>query len=229
MVGLGGYSRVSRSDGWVAMRMGSGRLTRRRWLGAAVIGALRVALPVRMTAIGMEGAVTDATVAVGQEMKGAAVKGLAPRAPELEYCFELLVQVDAPMDLGETQHGHRRIVPIAGGSFSGPKLEGVVVPGGADWQVIHPDGVVEIDTRYTLKTKDGALIYLRNAGLRYATPEVTARMAAGELVSPTQYYFRTSPVFETAAPGLQWMVHSLFVGVAERRPKDVSVQVWRVL
>lgn len=179
--------------------------------------------------MGMEVVVTDATVAVGQEMKAAEMKTPDIKAPGMEYCFELSVQVDAAMDLGETQYGHRRIVPIAGGSFKGPKLEGIVVPGGADWQVIHPDGMVEIDTRYTLKTRDGVLVYLRNAGLRYATPVVTRRMAAGELVSPTQYYFRTTPVFETAAPELQWMVHSLFLGVAERRPKDVSVQVWRVL
>ena len=158
-----------------------------------------------------------------------AAKEFAVKAPGMEFCFELFVQVDAPLDLGETAHGHRRIVPIAGGSFTGPRLEGTVVPGGADWQVIHPDGVVDIDTRYTLKTKDGALVYLKNSGLRYATPEVTKRMAAGELVPPSQYYFRTTPVFETSAPELQWMVRSLFVGVAERRPRDVSVQVWRVL
>ena len=75
------------------------------------------------------------------------------KAPGMEFCFELLVQLDEPMDLGETAHGHRRIIPIAGGSFTGPRLEGMVVPGGADWQVIHPDGVVDIDTRYTLKDR----------------------------------------------------------------------------
>ena len=151
-----------------------------------------------------------------------------PKPPALEFCFNLFVQIATPLDLGETQQGHRRIVPITGGHFAGPRLQGEIVPGGADWQVIHPSGVVEIDTRYTLKTRDGGLIYLRNPGLRYATPEITHRMAQGELVKPTDYYFRTNPVFETSVPALQWMVQSFFLGIAERRPNDVSVQVWRV-
>lgn len=195
------------------------RFTRRGVLGMA--GLMWAGWPMRLFA----------SVAQGEEKKimanGAAKAPVT--APGLEFCFELFVEIDAPLDLGETHHGHRRIVPIAGGRFEGPRLEGTIVPGGADWQVIHPDGVVDIDTRYTLKTKAGALVYLKNAGLRYATPAVTKRMTAGELVAPSEYYFRTNPVFETSAPELQWMVQSLFVGVAERRPHDVSVQVWRVM
>lgn len=151
------------------------------------------------------------------------------KAPELEFCFELFVNVEVPLDLGVTTHGHRRIVPVAGGRFEGPRLAGEILPGGADWQVIYPDGVVKMDARYTLRTAGGALVYLRNAALRSATPEVTKRMAAGELVDPSEYYFRTNPVFETSAPELQWMARSIFIGVAQRRPRDVSVEVWRVL
>src|SRR5262249_17862038 len=121
-----------------------------------------------------------------------------------------------------------RIVPIEGGTFEGPNLRGAVLPGGADWQIVRPDGLSELDTRYTLRADDGALIYIQNAGMRHASPEIVEKLLAGEQVDPSLVYFRTVPTFETAAPQLAWLTRAIFIATGERHPKDVIVSVWRV-
>ena len=98
-------------------------------------------------------------------------------------------------DLGNTPHGHRRIIPITGGSFEGPAIKGTVEPGGADWQIIRADNVAELNAQYTLKTDDGALIYITNKGYRHGPPAVLQRLAKGEAVDPKEYYFRAVPFF----------------------------------
>jgi hypothetical protein len=149
--------------------------------------------------------------------------------PELEFAFEARITVGAPLGLGRTAAGERRIIPITGGTFAGPKLTGRILPGGADWQLIRADGVADIDARYTLETDAGELIYVANRGLRHGPPAVMASLAKGEPVDPAQYYFRTVPTFETAAAGCAWLTRALFIGVGERRPDRVVLRFWEVL
>ena len=149
--------------------------------------------------------------------------------PELAFAFEARVQVGPPLQIGQTPRGLRRIVPIAGGTFEGPGFRGAVLPGGADWQVIQADGFSDLDTRYTLETDAGDLVYVQNRGVRHAAPDVMKRLLAGEPVDPAHVYFRTVPTFETAAPHLQWLTRSVFVGVGERQPSEVVIRFWRVL
>src|SRR5690606_17502774 len=122
----------------------------------------------------------------------------------------------------------RRIVEILGGTFEGPEIKGRVVPGGADWQMIQPDGFSELDTRYSLETDQGEIIYVQNFGIRHAPPEVMQRLNAGESVDPSLVYFRTMPRFETSSLRLQWLVRSVFIGTGERYPDAVQIQCWRV-
>lgn len=150
-------------------------------------------------------------------------------APELQLAFEARVQVGPPIELGLVPHGRRRIVPILGGTFEGPAVKGLVLPGGADWQVIRGDGVAELDTRYTLQTDDGSLVYVQNRGIRHGPPDVMARLLAGEPVDPALVYFGTTPVFETSAPELQWLMRAVFVGTGERHPLAVVIRFWRLL
>jgi hypothetical protein len=103
-----------------------------------------------------------------------------------------------------------------------------VLTGGADWQVIRSDGVAELDTRYTLETDAGQLVYVQNRGLRHAPPDVMQRLLAGEPVEPSLVYFGTTPIFETDAPGLQWLTRSIFVGTGERYPSAVVIRFWRL-
>lgn len=153
---------------------------------------------------------------------------MSSTAPRLTFVMELQVHVDPAVEIGAVGHGRRRIVPIRGGTFEGPRLRGEVLDGGADWQIVREDGLAELDTRYTLRTDGGELIYIRNAGMRHAAPQVAAKLLAGEAVDPTLVYFRTVPVFETAAPALAWLTRAIFVGDGERHPDRVVIRVWKV-
>ena len=150
------------------------------------------------------------------------------RPPGLDYVGEVLAEVAAPLVVGYGPTGERRIIPILGGTVVGPRLSGVIMPGGADYQLIRPDGVADIEARYTLRLADGALVYVVNRGLRHAAPEDMARLLRGEPVPPERVYFRTTPTFETAAATHAWLLRSLFVGFGERRPTAVLVRIYAV-
>jgi hypothetical protein len=151
----------------------------------------------------------------------------APPAPKLTYAFELHATVAAPTELGQVANGRRRIVDITGGTVEG-LVKGKVRPGGADWQIVRADGFTELDTRYTIETDKGQLIYVQNPGMRHAAPDVMKKLLAGETVDPALVYFRTQPKFETAAPELQWLTRSLFVGLGERYRSEVVIRFYRV-
>jgi len=151
-----------------------------------------------------------------------------PPSPGLVFAFEARVEVGAPLEVGQLPKGMRRIVPILKGTFEGPGIKGRVMPGGADWQIIGADGFSELDTRYTLETDNGRIVYVQNAGVRHAAPEVMQRLLRGETVDPKLVYFRTIPKFETAAPELQWLTRNVFIGTGERYPTEVVIKFWRV-
>ena len=148
--------------------------------------------------------------------------------PRLTYAMTLRVQVGKPTEFGQVPRGRRRVIPILGGTFDGPNVRGTVLPGGADWQIVRADGFTELDTRYTLQTDTGSLIYIQNAGIRHASAEITKKLLAGERVDPSQVYFKTVPTFETSAPELQWLTRAIFLGIGERQPSEVIIHVWKV-
>jgi Protein of unknown function (DUF3237) len=152
-----------------------------------------------------------------------------PPAPGLEYICELKVKLDPAIVVGQTPKGLRRIIPITGGTMDGPQIKGEILPGGADWQYIRPDGTVELEAHYQIRTSDSVIIYITNTGIRVATPEITAKMAKGEYVPAAEYYFRTTPKFESPAGKYYWMNNALFISSGIRNPGDVSIQVWKVL
>lgn len=152
-----------------------------------------------------------------------------PVVPTLQLLYTSRIDIAAPLDVGKAPHGQRRIINITGGAFSGPRLSGRVLPGGADWQIVRSDGIVEVEARYTLETDDGALIYISNWGLRHGPPEVIRRLGAGETVDPREYYFRTTPTFETGAPGYAWLNGVIAVAVGERRADAVIISAYEVM
>ena len=147
---------------------------------------------------------------------------------ELEFAFELSVEVSAIQVMGDTHRGNRRMIPITGGTFEGPEIKGNVQAGGYDWQVIRPDGVAELDARYVLVTEDGALITIVNQGLRRGPAEVMKRLSEGKEVDPSEYYFRSIPIFETADPKYAWLSQSVFVATGIRKPDKVLIQVYKI-
>jgi Protein of unknown function (DUF3237) len=147
---------------------------------------------------------------------------------KLQPLFRAEITLAAPQELGETPQGRRRIIGITGGRFAGERLSGRVLAGGADWQVIRPDGVADLDARYTLETSDGALIYVRNRGYRHGSPETMRRLAAGEPVDPSLYYMRTTPRFETGDARYAWLNRIVCVATGARHTDAVELEVFEV-
>lgn len=163
----------------------------------------------------------------------AALTGAAPSPapvappPALHYVFSIYATLDAPIEQGTVDGRRKRFIPISGGRVTGPKFNGVVLPGGGDWQSIA-DGLAIIDTRYALKADDGTVIEVFNPGVRVASPEMTAKLANGEKVEPNAYYFRTAPRFSVAPGPHEWLRRTVFVGRGIRNPDNVQIDVFAV-
>jgi Protein of unknown function (DUF3237) len=149
--------------------------------------------------------------------------------PSLKRVYRLEATLGDPLDLGDVVQGHRRIVPLTGGTFTGPELIGTLLPGvSADWQIVLPDGTALGDIRYTLRTDDGALLYVQSRGVRHGSPEVLARLGRGDDVDASEYTFRTSTQIETAAADLDWLNKGVFIGVAGRQAERVIYETYLV-
>lgn len=146
-----------------------------------------------------------------------AATGEAPEwsVPKTRPLGIIRIDIDEPQLLGPTPRGDRRIIPLLGGSVEG-RLSGRVLPGGADWAAIRPDGVFELNVRLTIETDDGALIYMSYEGMRHGSEEDVAALNRGEYVPPERYYFRVLPRFETSAPRWSWLNRIFCVGYGER-------------
>jgi Protein of unknown function (DUF3237) len=153
----------------------------------------------------------------------------APVTPGLEFVFEARVAVAPPVIIGNSAQGLRRIIPILGGQCAGPRLQGEVIPGGADWQVLRPDGVWSLEARYTIRATDGALVQVINRGLRHGPPEVLERIFRGDRVPPHEYYFRSAAEFEAPLGGPhEWLNKGIVIGAAERRANEAIVRFYLV-
>ena len=141
-----------------------------------------------------------------------------------EFVFEVTADVEAPLVIGQTSRGLRRVIPIKGGTVVGPRLSGTILPGGADWQYVRPDGVLSLEARYTIRAAEGALVSVINRGLRHGPPEIIERITRGESVPEGSYYFRTVAEFEAPVGPLEWLNKGLFLGLAERRPNAAIVR-----
>jgi hypothetical protein len=149
--------------------------------------------------------------------------------PRLTLVYRLEATLAAPLDLGEIAAGHRRIVALTGGTFTGPELNGKLLSGAsADWQTILPDGTALGDIRYTLQTDSGALLSVQSRGVRHGTAEVLARLARGDAVEASEYTFRTSTQIETASPELAWLNKGIFVSVGGRQASGVIYETYLV-
>jgi hypothetical protein len=148
--------------------------------------------------------------------------------PSLTHVADFTIHVGAPIAVGETGEGLRRIVPILGGTVAGPRLAGTILAAGADYQLIRADGYTTLDARYVAEIDGGGTLYIANDGIRFGPPAVMARITRGEPVDPAEVYFRTVPRFETAEPALRWLTRPLFVGVGARHPDRVELKVFEV-
>ena len=172
---------------------------------------------------------TSALLAAGSS---AGVEAASADSSELKsrFVFEARVSVAAPLVIGPATVGLRRVIPITGGTVSGPRLNGRVVPGGADWQFVRPDGVLALEAKYTLESDDGVLIMVTNRGMRHGPAAVIEKLTRGETVDSSEYYFRTSAEFEAPAESkYAWLNRAIFIGIASRLASAAIVRFHEVL
>jgi hypothetical protein len=149
--------------------------------------------------------------------------------PGTQLIFHIHAELAAINNLGRTPYGERRIIDILGGTVSGPKLNGRILPGGADWQIIRSDGAADIQARYTIETDTGARILVSSEGLRHGPPDILESLARGDKVDPSLYYFRTAMRFETSNPEVAWLNRILALACGQREARAVRLDVYEVL
>jgi hypothetical protein len=151
--------------------------------------------------------------------------------PEIktELLFKITLEVPPPLVLGETPFGGRRIARVMAGSFEGPKIKGIVLPGGGDWLLLRHDGALQLDVRLALETDDKQHIYMTYKGLRHGPKDVIERLNKGEAVDPSLYYFRATPYFETASEKYGWINRICCVATGSRSASGPTYHVFQVL
>jgi hypothetical protein len=152
-----------------------------------------------------------------------------PPVLQTRYVFTITAHIGEVTSAGEIGHGVRRIIPITGGEVKGEAVNGKVCPFGADFQIIRPNELIELEARYAFETDDGAVVYVENKGIRFGPVELLQRLKRGEPVDPELIYFRTVPRFETGAAKYRWLIEHLFVASAARHADRVVVDVHQVL
>ncbi|MFK8906976.1 DUF3237 domain-containing protein [Streptomyces sp. YS-3] len=148
------------------------------------------------------------------------------------HLFDMVVDLDPRLPVGDGPFGRRVFFGAAGGTFAGPRVRGEVLPGGGDWALFAPDATMRLDVRLTLRTHDGALLYLTYGG-RWVTPpdlrDAMADPAERHRVHPARYYFRTTPLFETGAEAYAWLNDTVCVGSGYLVEGGVAYRISQIL
>jgi hypothetical protein len=160
--------------------------------------------------------------------------------PHLEHLGDLTVFVSKPIEAGQViglnSRGKRRIIPITGGTLAAapgqsPALQGRVLPGGADFQLVVSDTAADLDARYLIALEGdfaGEHLFVQNHALRRGSAADIARLVRGEPVDPAAIYFRCVPTFEVSCEALRWLTESIFIGTGARFPDRVEISLFRV-
>ena len=148
---------------------------------------------------------------------------------ETKYVFTITARIGGVTTVGDTGHGVRRIIPILGGEVRGENVNGKVCAFGADFQIIRPNELIELEARYAFETDDGATVYVENKGIRFGPAELLQKLKRNEPVDPKLIYFRTVPRFETGHAKYRWLMESLFIASAARHTDRVIIDVHQVL
>ena len=151
--------------------------------------------------------------------------------PALQHVLDLTVYVTAPIEAGNVvglnSRGKRRIIPISGGTVSG-HVNGKILPGGADFQIVVSETTTDLDARYMIELDNGEHIFVQNRALRRGAANDIAKLVRGEPVAPEAIYFRCVPTFEVSSPALEWLTQSIFVGTGARFPDRVQISIFRL-
>ena len=163
------------------------------------------------------------TLGMSTEHAGAQEQDETFEVPGLQHVMTVRATIDAPIVMGKTPLGQRRVIDISGGTFEGPNLKGTIMPGGEDWQLVREDGVTELDARYALRTDDGTIIRVHN--------QVLLNPPAEGLAGAKQY-LRSTVRFEAPVGKYDWLNKAVFVGTlaadVTQRPPVVTLRFFKV-
>ena len=148
---------------------------------------------------------------------------------QTKYVFTITARIGEVTTAGDIGHGVRRIIPIVGGEVRGLDVNGKVLAFGADFQMIRPNELIELEAKYAFETDDGATVYVENKGIRFGPMELLQKLKRGEPVDPKLIYFRTVPKFETGSEKYRWLMEHIFVASAARHADRVVIDVHQVL
>jgi hypothetical protein len=148
---------------------------------------------------------------------------------QTKYVFTITANIGAVTSAGDIGSGVRRIIPITGGEVRGDNINGKVCAFGADFQIIRPNELIELEAKYAFETDDGAVVYVENKGLRFGPVDLLQKLKRGEPVDPELIYFRTVPKFETGHEKYRWLMQHLFIGSAARHADRVVIDVHQVM
>ena len=148
---------------------------------------------------------------------------------ETKYVFTITARIGPVTSAGDIGRGVRRIIPIIGGEVRGPKVNGKLLAFGADFQIIRPNELIDLEAKYAFETDDGATVYVENRGIRFGPVELLQKLKRGEAVDPNLIYFRTVPKFETGHEKYRWLMEHIFVASAARQVDRVVIDVHMVL
>jgi hypothetical protein len=160
--------------------------------------------------------------------KGGLAKFESLPEPRFELLFKMSLEVAEPDQIGHTHAGDRRVIGVSGGVFEGPGLKGRVLPGGSDWIVVRRDGVLVQDVRIVLQTDDDHNILMSYRGMRHGPEAVIERVDSGEDPDPSEYYFRTAPVFEAPEGKYAWLNKLMAFAVGRRLSTGVTYAVYAI-
>ncbi|WP_428149800.1 DUF3237 family protein [Brevundimonas sp.] len=145
-----------------------------------------------------------------------------------EAIFTVRISLGPPVDIGAVPGGFRRVIPILGGTFSGEGLHGRVLESGADWQLIRPEGHIDLDARYVLETEEAERIYISNIGRRFLTPEACADLVAGRPVDQSGATSRGLTTMESGAMRFRWLNEEKFRPRGKRGPDGIEIGFYRL-
>ncbi|QQK74396.1 DUF3237 domain-containing protein [Salicibibacter cibarius] len=148
--------------------------------------------------------------------------------PTLTYIGSMELNVKAPHLPGQTPVGNRRIIRVTDGRIIGDHLNADLIPGGDDWITVREDGTIIQDVRILLQAENEDLILMTYRGIRTGNSSVLQRLDANEDVDPSEYYFRTAPIFETSSDTYDWLNNRVFISTGVRLPGKVQYDIYMV-
>jgi hypothetical protein len=145
--------------------------------------------------------------------------------------FDITAKVDKPIFIGQDGlSGRRQLITIREGIIVGAALplNGILLPGGVDSQIVRPDGRAELSARYGVRLHDGRSFFIQNDGIRTVPPEYVPTVLSGGIAPTTAYYCCTKPEFEIYDDSLGILKNKLFMCCAERFPDEIHLGYYMV-